>query len=438
MAKRKRHPGVTLIKPDRERSIGWRARFTDPDTGKTKWQTLDRALTTREQREDWAVRKSRRLDQRRLDLEGGATRATGTPLADAIERYYSAHPQLRPATRKAYRDATDKLLRWAKGARIRSADDLNRARLMSFREQLVNEPKHAAARNGTRGQQRRLQERRSPHTVNRELRAVRTVLGYLLDLDLLPRLSMDDLRRALKRLPAPVERMDYLRPKQIQKLLEAARRHDAEMFIETREEHVGHRLAGTTARHEPIGPFIAFCLLTGVRFGEAVALDWSHVELDALGDDGTGVGEVHINSQSKTARARSIGLEVSPALRTLLGIMKLQSGGKGRVFGLTEGTAEAARKRLTKEYGAPDAFNWQALRRTCGTYLTNAPGIFGSASAFLSAKQLGHSVQVAEKHYVGVVRGIPRDARTLEAAMQVEKQVADIVANIADAKLRAV
>ena len=108
---------------------------------------------------------------------------------------------------------------------------------------------------------RRLKERRSPHTVNRELRAVRTVLGYLLDADLFANLTQDDLRRALKRLPAPVERLDYLKPKQLQKLLQAAQRHDAEAFAATREEHAGHRLAGTTARYEPIGPFLSFCLL---------------------------------------------------------------------------------------------------------------------------------------------------------------------------------
>jgi hypothetical protein len=68
------------------------------------------------------------------------------------------------------------------------------------------------------------------------------------------------------------------------------------------------------------------------------------------------------------------------------------------------------------------------LRQTCGTYLTNAPGIFGAASAYRSAKQLGHSVAVAERHYVGLVRGIPRDARTLEGAMQVEAQVKRAIA----------
>ncbi len=122
-----------------------------------------------------------------------------------------------------------------------------------------------------------------------------------------------------------------------------------------------------------------------------------------------------------------MGLEVSPALRAVLAAMQLKSGGKGSVFRLSAGAADAAAKRLKAEYGAPDTAGWQMMRRTCGTYLTNASGIFGAASAYRSAKQLGHSVQVAEKHYVDVARGIPRDARTLEAAMQIGEQMARIV-----------
>ena len=50
-----------------------------------------------------------------------------------------------------------------------------------------------------------------------------------------------------------------------------------------------------------------------------------------------------------------------------------------------------------------------------------------TASAYRSAKQLGHSVSIAERHYVDVMRGIPRDARTLEAAMQIEAQMAAVI-----------
>jgi integrase len=240
-------------------------------------------------------------------------------------------------------------------------------------------------------------------------------------------LSSDDLRDGLKKLPATVERGDYLKPNELQKLLSACLRHDEETFAATREEHAGLRPLGSTERYDSIAPFVVTVLLTGMRFSGCLSLDWREVDLEALDNDGQTVGEIRPRKGSRTKRTGVIGLEVSPALRKLLAAMHLKSGGKGAVFALTRGTAKASAKRLIKEFGAPAGFTWQALRRTCGTYLTNAPGIFGAASAYRSAKQLGHSVQVAEKHYVDVARGIPRDARTLEAAMQIEEQLRRVI-----------
>jgi hypothetical protein len=42
-------------------------------------------------------------------------------------------------------------------------------------------------------------------------------------------------------------------------------------------------------------------------------------------------------------------------------------------------------------------------------------------------------VTVAEKHYVDVVRGIPREARSLEAAMQIEAQMTKVIAAVGTA-----
>ncbi|HEX3850925.1 MAG TPA: tyrosine-type recombinase/integrase [Polyangiaceae bacterium] len=422
------HPGVVLLKPDPARRIGWRARFVNPDTGEVEKPSLDRALTTVELREEWAVRKSKALDKRRLELEGGAHRATGTALSDATDRYFKDHPQLRPKTLDVYKAAAGKLNTWAARARVRSADDLNGPRLMAFRAELIREPKRGRAKGGKRGAMKATNKPRSPHTINRELRSVRTILGYLRKLALLPRVSGDDLKDGLQRIAVGSERVDYRKPTELQKLLEAAMRHDADVFKATREEHAGKRAVGSTLRHVPIAPFVACVLLTGMRFGEVIELEWRQVDLDALDNEGRTVGEIHLSSATKTKKSRTIGLEVSPALRKLLAAMHLQSEKKGSVFKLTRDTANTALRRLQKEFGAPAGTGWQALRRTCGTYLTNAPGIFGAASAYRSAKQLGHSVQVAERHYVDVARGIPRDARALEAAMQIETQLAELLA----------
>ncbi|MDB4984936.1 MAG: Phage integrase family, partial [Myxococcaceae bacterium] len=413
------HPGVVLVKPTGGRRARWQGRYKDPDSDALKWEALPEQVTTAEAREQWAKRKSHGLLKRKAELEAGAARETGTSLKDAADRYFTAHPQLRERTVEGYRASANKLVAWGEVAGVESADDLNRAKLMAFRETLILEPKRKPATGKKRGKREATEERRSPERINSELRKVGTVLGYLIDADLFPRLTRDDLRRALKRLAVTTERRDYLKPVQLQALMAACLAHDAETFAETRDEHAGEgrQRIGKTPRYEPIAPFVAFVLLTGCRFGEALAVTWEQVDLDALDHAGQKVGEIHLaGADSKTKHARTIGLEVSPALRAMLAARRPKDA-KGSVFRLSAGTANAAAKRLRAEYRAPASFTWQALRRTCGTFLTNAPGIFGAASAYRSAKQLGHSVAVAEKHYLGLVRGISLDVRTLEGAM---------------------
>lgn len=436
------HPGVVLIPPD-ERHPYWRARVKDPDKGRMVKLRIDPVEhSTAEKRRDWAILKAKSLAKRRDDLDSGAPRATGTLLSEALDRYFLAHPNLRPKTITVYKTASVKLQKWAAKAGVHSVDDLMRAHLLGFREQLVREPKRISKPSGKRGSTRAAKTPRSAASVNRELRAIRTILGYLRDLDLFPKLSHDDLRRALKRLPATFERKEFLKPAECQKLLEAALRHDADTFDATREEHARRRgekvvrdaPVNETARYEPIALFTAFVLISGMRLGEALALTWKQVDLAALDHDGREVGEIHLmGSGVKTHKARTIDLEVSPMLRVMLAKMLLASEDKkGSVFGLSEGTVQAAAKRMREEYGAPEKYNWQKLRATTGTYLTNAPGIFGAASAYRSAKQLGHSVAVAEKHYVGLIR-VHRDARTLEAAMQIEDVMRRVVETIGGA-----
>jgi integrase len=432
MARRKsrKHPGVVLQRPKAKARTWWRVRYADPDTGQSTRKTLDRALRTREMREDYACDLSDRLARRRLQLESGTPKATGTPFADAIQRFYDAHPDLRPRAVQTYKLATEKLVRFAQRHRIRTVDDLDRRRLMMFREQVINQPKRHAVK-GRRGQTAEGTERRSSESINRELRNVGTCLRYLIDADLFAKLSHDDVRRCCKPLKVSFDRKEFMRPAALRKLLTAALRHDADTFKATRTEHGGEAPKGTTPKYPAIAPFVLFVGLSGCRFGEAIDLTWDRVDLDALDANGKAVGEIYIDSTSKTGKARTIGLEVSPALRKLLAALRLKTGGKGSVFGLTRGEANAAMKRLKTQYGAPDTAGWQMLRRTCGTYLCNAPGIYGSASPFMESRQLGHSVLVAEKHYVGLLRGISVEARTLEAPMQIEAQADQIIASIA-------
>ena len=200
---------------------------------------------------------------------------------------------------------TNKLVRFAEEHRIETVDDLDRRKLMLFREQIVKQPKQYAVK-GRRGQKAEGPERRSNQSINRELRAVSTVLRYLIDADLFARLSHDDVRRCCKPLKAPADRKKFLRPAQMRKLLAAALRHDRETFKATREELGGIGAKGTTPKYPAIAGFVLYVLLTGCRLGEALRLQWEDIELDD--------GNIHIGTESKTHKPRDIDIAPSPAL----------------------------------------------------------------------------------------------------------------------------
>ena len=438
---RSRHPGVKLkrrLLPSG--GISWRACYRDPDSGRTVYVTLDPAeVPTQEAREQWAIRKYKALAKRRMDLEAGGPLRSETPLAQAIDDFYEASEhRLEASTLATYRHGIERLRQWAQTTGgVRFVEELNPGRLATFRAALIAGQKQTAARGHKRGARKAGKGKRAAITTNTYLTSCKILLNHFRKLGIAPALSRDTITDALKPLPLRREQPVYLPPTKLQKLLQAAIRHDADVFAETRAEHARLRPRGSTPRHEPIAPFVAFLLLSGCRRGEALKLTWAEVDLDAIDDRDRKVGEIRLRAeQTKTRRARLIGLEVSPALRKLLVQMKLCAGRNADALYLFGGakpysvdTIQAARRRLVREYGAP-TFDWQALRSTCATFLTNAPGIFGSASAFHSSRQLGHSMAVAERSYLGVHRGIPVDARTLEAAMHIEPTLEQTIATL--------
>jgi integrase len=168
-----------------------------------------------------------------------------------------------------------------------------------------------------------------------------------------------------------------------------------------RPEPLRH-LAERAVAHEA-GFAVFLGLLTGMRRGEIMDLTWDEIDIAAR--------EIRLGTRTKTHRARTIDLSVCPSV---VGMLERAPRTGSLVFarrGTAAWHAWAAELR-------PPYWSWKVLRATCGTYLACAPGIWGASSAYRTARQLGHTVAIAEKYYLGVIRIDPM-ASTLEKAMSI-------------------
>lgn len=415
---RTRHPGVRLLRRERGNGGVWLARWRDPDTGRAREISLNRlGLTNEDSRRGWCVVKSRAILQRRAVLLSGAAPVAATDLASAVAEFYTRRATLKKVTLVSYRNGTDGFLAWARAAGLTTTEAITPRNLLDFRAWWAARPVLVPAPGHSRGQRIETDKRRSPLTINRGLCVVRAMLNEWRVIGATPKLSSDLIRDALKFEKRYRSLPHFLKVHEISALVDAALRHDAETFALTRAEHNGGAEPGTTRRYPPISPLVLIALLTGCRFGELASLRWASVSL-------TENEILFSHNETKTRQARRIDLTPTPMLAMLLRAMETVHKGDYCIGGaapLRRDKAEAARKRLILKYGAPK-FCWHDLRRTCGTYLTCAPGIYAGASAYLSAKRLGHSVAVAEAFYVGALTNVDKAATTLEAAMGLKAQ----------------
>jgi integrase len=370
-----KHPGVALI---RTKAGLHRARWRDPDKGKPVWYTFPKVANVAV-REKFARDQSRSLALRKLELDSGAP-VTRDPveLKAAVADYFKAHPRLRASTVLAYRNAADELIDFVDGR------PLTKGLLQAFAGARANLNKHAPVKGGKRYEYKPTGALRSARSVNRELRAVQTILEWARSREKL-QITRDDIRDSLKR--AKVGQAD---PKPL--------------FADNIRE-----LLITCAEHEPaIRPFVVFLLLTGMRAGEARLLRWSQVNLKE--------GYITLSPEdTKTARGRQVDIDPpSPALHALLESLPRT---KDRVFPLTKDEIKGARTRLAQHLKWK--FTYQQLRQTCASYSCSWPA-FGP---FLSAKRLGHSTEVADRLYARAVRGIPANCEDLESAMGIRPLV---------------
>lgn len=363
--KRSPHPGIVVLKPQlatrRPALIRWR----DPQTGKFRYEKLPELPAMDLRR--WLRKRSYELEGQRLKTPPPPkpTASVGT----AVEKYFE-EVRLRDSTAHAYARSTARLLEWP--ALPESLADFTLPHLRDLRAWL-NAP-HMA-----------------PTSVNFHLRQLAAVFEHSRLAGRTPRLSAQDIHDGLAAFRADSDKKTALSVPQIRALVVAL------------DRFIGEAEGVPAAAPTRFRGYVLTLLLSGMRPGEGLAITDMNVAPD------------HIwlpAAMTKTHRARKVPFDVSPTLPKLL--MSLPSNLGAPVFGLTENQAHYMRSKIV----VPFDWTFQQLRVTCGSYLTCAPGIYGGASAYMSAARLGHSVTIAERHYVNSVQVSPT-AKTLEDAYNI-------------------
>lgn len=415
--------GFCVVKPSKEHGQPfYRIRYTDPDsqakgTPKPAFRRIPaehggdpevKVKDAPQLRARYRAQVAEEIRDRRKELKAGRAEPMVDPDAliefpaptpedpDARTNVFELHyfatrgVRKRPKTLSTYRCAIRAFLAWCATAGVRTLRHITAAKLAEYRDHAASRP---AKDDG---------ELREAKSVNNELKAVGTILRAMAKqrriqlspaqvLEALDKEDDDDSERG------PIQPSEALRA-----IIAACIAHDASLGVPQPKRR------GRPPAQRPLLATFLFLLLTGLRPKEAWELEWSDV---GIGVDGS--LEITVRKDvSKTKQVRRIGCGHSPLLARLLGHYERRSG---RILGGSTYAWEDARYRLTERHSAP-AFTSRELRRTCGTFLACAPGIFAAASAYMAARQLGHSVKIAEQHYLSVVH-VSRDARTTEAAM---------------------
>ena len=377
MAKQKksRHRGVRFV----PLKTGMVVRWTDPITGKvTQRSCRELGLTNAKKRELWAIGKLEALRKQKGELEKvhGTDSPTPRPLQDAVDEYLAGFAKKNTVESK--RPALRAFVEYMAGEGVKKTTDITAVWLARFSKHLE---RTTALKVTTR---------------NLHRSTVKAFLSDCSDLGYLGALPDGAIGKRLRSEAEPDARPEVLTPSELRTLLRACIEHD---------------------RHEKnrIAPFVLFLVLTGCRPTEALKLDWSAVDLDA--------GKIRLEATAvKTSKYRDITLKESPAVVDLLSALRLK-GTRERVFDLSHDRATKARERVAERYDGPPGWTFRKLRRTCGSVLVCADIL----PVFLTAKRLGNTVLVAEKHYLGTLDGLPR-VETIEEATGIAPEVDEILA----------
>jgi integrase len=383
-------------------------------------------VTSEAQAEASAVKLYRNLQQRALQvtLAGGRQFASSVAtLRQEIETYLATVKRKKsrrgrptsPITLRRYRDGLELFASWCETERsCGGLNELNRDVLSAWKTSRFDALAHG--------------EPREVSTVNQEVKPIRQMLVAAALAGRLVHLTSDAIRGALKRetQPAPTPRC-YSVP-EIRATLRAALDYDVS--------------PSRPRRSAAFAPIVAAALLAGMRRGELAKLQVEDVLFDAPSeydpDITTGLDLVRLpGHKTKTGAPRDVQMApYSPMLGQLLRALIEDRTGREYVFRMsyqTLGSRAAGLSTASKaKHYPPRGFCLKDLRSTCATYQSPLPG-----NAKAKADRLGHTLQVAEQHYLALPSGTPLTAPNLEAVMQCSAELQEIISRVIVARLTA-
>jgi integrase len=417
-----KHPGVVVI-PPREGRRYFSLRYREPESG-TKREPRLEGVTTDKEAEVSAMTLYRNLQRRELQvtLAGGHAFASSVAtLRQEIETYLTSvkckvsrrGKPTSKVTLRLYRDGLERFATWCEAQDCKQLNQLARTTLSAWKASRFIESTWCG-------------KTRMVSSVNQEVKPIRQMLVAAALAGRLVHLNSDAIRGALKRMtqPAPVP-VCYSVPA-IRALLRSALAYDVSPF--------------KPARSAPLAPIIAAGLLSGMRRNELATLQVFEVLFDAPSDYDpevtTGLDVLRIpKHKTKTGQARDVEMApYSPMLGYLMRELTLGRPGREYVFGLGYQQI-GTRIREMKENLAtvPKGFCIKNLRSTCATYQSPLPG-----NAKAKADRLGHTLKVAEEHYLALPSGTPLTAPDLESVMQCKAELLEVIARVRAARLAGV
>ena len=422
--------GVRVAKVTRQMRDHWVARWEDPTGSKTsagKRKTCQCTIPaefagTKKNRERFCAIKSEELSKIKAATSSSRGPINMTTIAKLGDDWMTLHLK-KENSRKTRRSRINAFAEWCTERRITNTGELRPDDVLAWSD-YCKHPDRISARSGQPWKKT---------TQNDYIKTITSMLKWGTKRRYCPLLTREEIRGGTELAKEPKHVKDYLRtghgmkdaPNEIRDMLEAWLNDDTS-YGGAGTCHVGLAMLLTGCRKAEIlgDPDND----TGPMTWREVKFDRACIELDA--------------ERIKTETGREIHFRETPLLGELLRALHPQrTSDDAAVFeGITIPMLDLAVKRVrnkTKRH-----FTAQLLRRTCGMILVNAPTIYSmpgmpaGASIWLATQRLGHTVGVAEKHYLKQRVELPTDASTFEAASGIETVARTIINRVATTRMK--